>query len=104
MINPSISQILPSIRDFFATQPVAKAWLFGSCSRGVERPDSDIDLLVAYDPECNISLMGISRMICSLSTLTGRKVDIVEEGRLKPFAIPSVNHDRILIYERQAYR
>ncbi len=32
--------------------------------------------------------------------MLGRKVDIVENGRLKDIAVPSVNHDKILIYER----
>ena len=32
------------IAEYFKTQPVLKAWLFGSYSRGEERPDSDVDL------------------------------------------------------------
>lgn len=83
-----------------STQPIVKAWLFGSCSRGEERADSDMDILVTYDPQSRISLMTIARMICALSKIAGRRVDIVEEGRLKPFAQPSANHDKILIYER----
>ena len=35
-----------TIADYFKTQPVLKAWLFGSYSRGEERPDSDVDLVV----------------------------------------------------------
>ena len=31
------------IAEYFKTQPVLKAWLFGSYSRGEERPDSDVD-------------------------------------------------------------
>ncbi|MCR5238663.1 MAG: nucleotidyltransferase domain-containing protein [Prevotella sp.] len=34
------------IADYFKTQPVLKAWLFGSFSRGEEREDSDVDLLI----------------------------------------------------------
>ena len=33
----------------FKTQPVLKAWFFGSYSRGEERPDSDVDILVKLD-------------------------------------------------------
>ena len=33
------------IADYFKTQPVLKAWLFGSFSRGEEREDSDVDLI-----------------------------------------------------------
>ncbi|WP_293875422.1 nucleotidyltransferase domain-containing protein [Flavobacterium sp.] len=34
------------IKDFFSKQPVLKAYLFGSYSRGTENESSDIDLLV----------------------------------------------------------
>lgn len=39
-------------------------------------------------------------MICQLEELLKRKVDLVEEGTLLPFAQESANHDKILIYER----
>jgi predicted nucleotidyltransferase len=35
-----------------------------------------------------------------LEELLGRKVDLVEEGELLPFAVESANHDKKLIYER----
>ncbi len=35
-----------------------------------------------------------------LSDCIGRKVDMVEKGCLLPFAVPSVEKDKILIYER----
>ena len=34
------------IADYFKTQPVLKAWLFGSFARGEETPESDVDILV----------------------------------------------------------
>ena len=37
------------IAEYFKTQPVLKAWLFGSFSRGEEREDSDVDLLILPD-------------------------------------------------------
>ena len=81
-------------------QPVVKAWLFGSYSRGEETPDSDVDILVEYDPNSKISLMTISRITVALSAAIGKNVDLVEEGRLLPFAQESVEKDKILIYER----
>ena len=32
------------IADYFKTQPVVKAWLFGPFARGEEAPESDIDI------------------------------------------------------------
>ncbi len=100
----STQNIIQLINLYFATQPVTKAWLFGSYSRGEEGPDSDIDILVSYDKDAKISLMTISRIACGLENVLGCKVDLVEEGHLKPFAVDSVNHDKILVYERTSQR
>ena len=35
-----------TLANYFKTQPVLKAWLFGSFARGEETPDSDVDILV----------------------------------------------------------
>ena len=99
MTSSNIQQMIPQIQEFFQNQPVKKAWLFGSCSRGEEQPDSDIDILVEYKDPDSISLFTISRIMCSLRKILTRRVDLVEEGCLLPFAEESVHQDKILIYE-----
>lgn len=89
-----------TIADYFKTQPVLKAWLFGSFARGEETPLSDVDLLVQYD-EDGISLLKHAAMICELEELLDRSVDIVEEGTLRTRIRENVNQDRKLIYERE---
>lgn len=96
----SVNKMLPTLQAAFKKQPIVKAWLFGSYSRGEETPESDVDILVEYDPNSRISLMTISRIMVALSDAVGKKVDLVEEGRLLPFAQESVEKDKILIYER----
>ena len=88
------------IQNYFKTQPVLKAWLFGSYSRGEQRPWSDIDILVQYDRQYPIGLMKIAGMKIDLEDLLGREVDLVEEGTLRPWAKAGVNRDKKLIYER----
>ncbi|WP_301705552.1 nucleotidyltransferase family protein [uncultured Parabacteroides sp.] len=97
-VNKNIQKILPKVRQYLSGQPVLRAWLFGSYSRGEETSDSDIDILVQYKDAENISLFTISRIMCSLSKLLNR---LVEEDGLLSFATDSVFHDRILIYERE---
>ena len=41
----STQDIKTTIAEYFKTQPVLKAWLFGSFARGEETPDSDVDLV-----------------------------------------------------------
>ena len=89
-----------TIADYFKTQPVVKAWLFGSFARGEETPLSDVDLLVQYEGD-GISLMKHAAMICELEKLLDRPVDIVEDGTLRPRVRERVNQDRRLIYERE---
>ena len=96
----SVNTMLPKLQAVFEKQPIVKAWLFGSYSRGEETPESDVDILVEYDHNSRISLMTISRIMVALSAAIGKKVDLVEEGHLLPFAQESVERDKILIYER----
>ena len=95
------AQMTQQIAEYFKTQPVLKAWLFGSFARGEETPESDVDILVEYDKNARVSLLTISRMMGELEKSTGRRVDLIEEGCLLPFAVDSANHDKKMIYERK---
>lgn len=92
-------EIIDVLRAYFNTQPVLKAWLFGSFSRGEETRESDVDIIVLLDKRQPIGLRYFG-MWSELEALLGRKVDLVSEGTLLPFAQKSANHDKILIYER----
>lgn len=94
------AKVSHTIQEYFKTQPIEKAWVFGSFSRGEERADSDIDILVRYKEDENVSLFSISHIMASLSDLLGRKVDLVEDDCLMAFARESADRDKILIYER----
>ena len=103
MVSNDVKEMIPKIRHFFIGQPVKRAWLFGSCSRGEESSESDVDILVEYDREhARISLMTISGIMIGLEDVIKRKVDLVEEGRLLPFASETANTDKFLIYERES--
>lgn len=104
MLSEQVKAYIPQIQEFFKTQPIVRAWIFGSCSRGEERPDSDIDILVDYDPDVRMSLLKMCGIKVDLEEVIGREVDLIQNGCLRPFAIVSANHDKILIYERSATR
>ncbi len=97
MSNKMMQQL---IADYFKTQPIQKAWLFGSFARGEETPLSDVDLLVQFDDNARVSLLKHAAMICELEEILDRPVDIVPEGTLYPRIAESINQDKILIYER----
>ena len=102
MVSQRIIALIPKIKNYLDGQPVLRGWLFGSCSRGEETPDSDMDILVDYDESAGaISLLKIGGMLMDLSDIAGRRVDLVETEGLKDFAAESVNRDKILIYKRK---
>lgn len=92
--------IIPKIKEYFATQPIVKAWLFGSFSRGEETENSDVDILVDFDKDVRIGLFKYAGIYGDLKELLGREVDLVQNGALKAFAVESAEQDKILIYER----
>ena len=58
--------------------------LFGSMLRQDRRPESDIDLLVSFQPTARVTFLTLARMQRELATLLGRKVDLVPKDGLKP--------------------
>ena len=88
-----------TIEEYFKTQPVEKAWVFGSFSRGEERADSDIDILVSLIPGTRLGLKFFA-MNLELEQLLNRPVDLVIEGDLLPFAEDTANRDKVLVYAR----
>lgn len=91
--------IIDIICQYFSRKPIEKAWIFGSFSRGEQRPDSDIDILITFVPNTKMGLQFFG-MIDDLEKLLNRSVDLVVEGDLLPFAAKSANRDKKLIYER----
>ena len=93
-------QMIKKIAEYFKTQPVLKAWLFGSYSRGEERADSDVDIFFVPDMSQKFSLLTLGGMYMDLKDILNREVDLIPEDSLLPFAKEDAEHDKILIYER----
>jgi len=94
--------ILNKISNYFDTQPVERAWLFGSYARSEEDAKSDIDILVIFLPGEKVTLFKYIHIVNDLQALTGKRIDLVEDGQLKKFAEVSVEKEKVLIYERKA--
>ena len=92
--------LIAKLRSYFSGQPISKAWLFGSRSRGDQRDDSDYDILVSFDD--NVGLFKYASIVSDLEKLLQKGVDLVTETSLLPWVRETVNNDKILIYERKA--
>ncbi len=95
------SKLLSNIQTYLAQQPIEKAWLFGSFARGEEGKDSDIDILVRFKQPHKVDLFEYVGMRQDLEDLTGRSVDLVEEGQELSVAQASIAREKKLIYERK---
>ena len=62
---------------------IRKARLFGSIVRGESGPNSDVDVLVDFEP--GRSLLDQVGFEQDLETLLGCKVDVVVEGGISPY-------------------
>lgn len=77
---------------------VAAAWLFGSIARGDEKLKSDIDIMVEMNEEKKYSMFDLLDIAFIIETKINRKVDLVEKGYLKDFAMRTASNDLIKIY------
>jgi hypothetical protein len=80
---------------------IRRAALFGSASRGELRPDSDIDLLVEFEPGQAPSLWASAELEASFSRLFGgRSVDMVPPEILRnPFRRKTIEPDLKVLYD-----
>jgi uncharacterized protein len=90
------------LSDYFKSQPVLKAYLFGSYATGKENPDSDIDLLLEL--EKGTDLFRFIKIKLQLETLMKKTVDLVTPDGLSPRIKVYVDKEKILVYERQSRR
>ncbi len=95
------NQLIIKINKYLNNQPIEKAWLFGSFAREEEDPQSDIDVMVRFSKPNNITLLKYIHIMNQLKDITGRNIDLVEEGQLKDYAFNTFEKDKILIYERK---
>jgi hypothetical protein len=74
-----------TLARFCRTHHIRRLSLFGSQLKGTAGPDSDIDLLVEFEPEHIPGLFGIAGMEIELSELLGKKVDLRTAGDLSRY-------------------
>jgi predicted nucleotidyltransferase len=100
MINQHISLPREAIAEFCQRHHIRKLSLFGSVLRDDFRPDSDIDVLVEFEPEYVPGLFRMGGMQIELSELLGREVDFKTAGFLSRYFRQKVIDSAETIYER----
>jgi predicted nucleotidyltransferase len=91
----------PQIRAFCERNHIRKLALFGSVLRRDFRPDSDVDVLVEYEPDAKVTYLDMAGQEIELSRMIGRKVDLREPGELSRYFRDKVVATAVSIYERE---
>jgi uncharacterized protein len=64
---------------------ICRLALFGSVLKGTDRPDSDVDFLVEFEPGAVPGLLGLAEIETQLSGVLGRRVDLRTANELSPY-------------------
>ena len=87
------------IAAFCRRHHVRRLALFGSVLRGDLGPDSDIDVLVEFDPN-HIPGLAFFAMQRELSQILDREVDLNTPQFLSPYFREQIQEEAVLVYEQ----
>ncbi len=77
---------------------VNHAALFGSRARGDSRPDSDIDIMVEFDPAAHVTVFNYAGLKDYIASLFDGPVDVVNRDGLKPYVRPAAMADTLYAF------
>ena len=95
MSRDEILRLLRAHREDLTRLGVKTLALFGSTARGEADAESDVDLLVEFTSEPGFD--GYMSLKYYLEDLLGRRVDLVMDEALKPWARPVVEKEAIYV-------
>ncbi len=98
IVQDRIPLPMDAIADVCRRYYVRELALFGSVLRDDFRDDSDIDVLVEFEPGAPIDLILYVRLGRELSALLGRRVDLVEKPGLRQFLRDEVLRTAQVLY------
>jgi predicted nucleotidyltransferase len=88
----SRDEILARLREFepaLRERGIAHAALFGSAARGDNGADSDIDIMVEFDPQVILSVYEYVALKNYIAGLFRAPVDVVNRAGLKEYVRPT---------------
>jgi predicted nucleotidyltransferase len=80
-IAKKLESLKPILKEQFKVESIG---IFGSYTKGTQRKDSDIDILVEFEESADLSLLDFIKLENYLSEVLNLKVDLVEKTALKP--------------------
>lgn len=99
--RPTLSHSLRRLRSRQAElrkRGIARLWIFGSIARGDARRESDVDLVVEFNPAASVSLTAFARLREDLSAILGAPVDLVEWRNLRAHVRAAAERDAVNVF------
>lgn len=87
------NKITPVLKEY----GVKRAAVFGSVSRGEDKPKSDIDIMISLGKP--MGMFAYMRLLREMENRLGRKVDLVTENSINKFVRPYIQSELKIIYE-----
>jgi predicted nucleotidyltransferase len=100
MVNKQVSIPVADLVEFCHRHPIRKLALFGSALRDDFGPNSDVDILVEFEPDARISFFDMVTMEMELTNIMGRKVDFRTPQELSRYFRQKVLDTAEVLYER----
>ena len=98
-IHPRLPVTAEQLADFCRRHHVIEFALFGSVTREDYRPDSDIDVMLAYGPDAVRGIHEYLDIKEELAAMFGRDVDVMTKGPIaNPYRRASIEKDLTVIY------
>ncbi len=98
-MSPILKTLQKKITPFAINNGISNLSVFGSYSRGDNKKNSDIDLLVTFSDR--ITLLDLIDIEMKLSKLLKKKVDLVTPGAVSELLRESIEKDLKVLYEKR---
>jgi predicted nucleotidyltransferase len=99
-VDQIIHNNLTQIKQLMLQFGVHKAYAFGSAAKDVMNTGSDIDFIIAFDPDMNYETYGTNyfKLLYALQNLLQKDVDLVaEETITNPYLLQSINQHKVQV-------
>ena len=89
------------IRGAFRRNGLRQAYLVGSCARGQQRPDSDVDVVYVKRPGTRFTLMNVGDLQSTLEEVLRRRVDLIPSSAVRTELRAGIFQDAKTVYDDQ---
>lgn len=97
-IKAQIAELKPTLQKEYH---ITELGIFGSYVRGEQTENSDVDILVAFDPSFDFGLFTYCHIQNYISDVLNKKIDLVMKTSLKPYIGKSILKEVIYLWSNE---